>query len=135
MRTTSSRYPARNAQAPWQARRLALLQQLAIRERAVNRSWCPKIGKGVASNTEGGDLQRLIDEGLATLVQRGGGGSVRQRLASGELSPRKRTFSTAKTVRLTEAGRALLAQVTPTPERVAQPWAKRRAALREAGLA
>lgn len=123
------------AQPRWSERRQALVRALGQRPQTVNRRWCPRLDKGVKAGTTGGDLRRLIGEGLARLEHKPSRSGETRLLPGGERTKKPRRMSSPKQVVLTEAGRVLLAQLTPSPPRVAQPWAKRRAALAEAGLA
>lgn len=119
----------------WSKRRIALVRELDIRPKSVNRSWCPKISKGVRAGTEGGDLRRLVREGFAELEHKGGPRQQARLLFSGERSLQKQGSNEAKRVVLTRKGRELLAQHNPAVPRQANPWARRRKALVEAGLA
>ncbi len=131
---THSRPRVSYAQPPWAQRRLSLLQVLAVRPQAVNCRGCPRLDKGVKASTRGGDLRRLIDEGLARLEHKPARSGQTRLLPSGERTKKPSRLSCPKQVVLTESGRAMLDQLTPAPARVAQPWARRRAALAEAGV-
>ena len=99
------------AQAPWSERRLTLLRQLFLRSPSVNRSHCPPVGRRLPANTLGGDLTRLIDEGLAQLTGKPTG--VRTPLALNGALRRPRRQSSARRVVLTAAGQDRLRQEDP----------------------